>query len=172
MSVSVFERTLQEHRCACTYVHAQYLDLCNYVFVCRCINKTFVVYTLSNVFVCVRTRLYVCRCITICVCASYLHLHSEMLTDWTVSISDAVLNDSKLLFLHAAIPLPAVFIILAWRLCMCARLCVRVSLCVPCFRFDERNLLLKSKSGYLCTQENWTHTHTHTHTHTYTEWPF
>ena len=108
----------------------------------------------------------VCRCITICVCASYLHLHSEMLTDWTVSKSDAVLNDSKLLFLHAAIPLPAVFIILAWRLCMCARLCVCVcvSLCVHCFKFDERNLLLKSKSGYLCTRESWTHTHTHTHT--------
>lgn len=151
MSVSVFERTLQEHRCACTYVHAQFLDLCNYVFVCGCINKTFVVYTLSNVFVCVCVRacVHVCRCITICVCASYLHLHSEMLTDWTVSKSDAVLNDSKLLFLHAAIPLPAVFIILAWRLCMCARLCVCVKVRLS-----------------LHTRELNSHTHTHT------EWPF
>lgn len=92
-------------------------------------------------------------CITICVCASYLLPHPEMLTDWTVSKSDAVLNSSRLLFLHAAIPLPAAFIILAWCLCMCA------CLCVPCFKCNERHLLLKSKSGYLYPHDSSTHTH-------------
>lgn len=106
--------------------------------------------------------MYTHVCVSVCsllpVIAVTFHLNSEMLTD-SIQIRCRTQQQHTLFFLHEAIPLPAVFIILACGLCVCA--CV----CVSSFKFDERNLLFKSKSGFPHSRVEHTSTGTRMHTH-------
>lgn len=103
------------------------------------------------------TCLYVC--ITICVSpfVCYLHLHSKMLTDWTVSKSDAGLNDSKLLFFACSNTITS-------RFHYFSLVFVHVSACV-CV-----HPVLNVMKGIFCSSQSQFITRVK-HTHTHTQWP-